>query len=144
VADNKVYEFFFRRTDGMMSLRKGLDAYALRQKVLASNIANSETPGYVAKRVKFEAQLAKALDKQQSGLARSSFDHLPIRNGVRAMDSVVPEVSNVTTAHDENGVNNVDIEREMTDLATNQIQYTTAAKVMSMRYQMLKSAIMGQ
>ena len=43
-------------------LSRGLDACALRQAVYASNIANSETPGYQPLEVEFEKQLQQAAE----------------------------------------------------------------------------------
>jgi flagellar basal-body rod protein FlgB len=143
MPENKVYEFFFRRMDGMIPLRKGLDAYAMRQKAIASNIANSETPGYVAKKVSFEEELSKVLNKQSGGLIRTSGDHIPVRGGLRAMDKVKALVEDAGVPENYNGVNNVDIEKEMADLATNQIDFTAATKIMGIRFRMLKSAILG-
>ena len=39
--------------------RLALDASLLRHQVIANNIANADTPGFAAKRVNFEEQLAK-------------------------------------------------------------------------------------
>ena len=41
-------------------LKTALDAYALRQKAIASNVANIDTPGYKRLEVPFESQLQKA------------------------------------------------------------------------------------
>jgi flagellar basal-body rod protein FlgB len=41
-------------------LAKAMDAYALRQKAIASNIANIDTPGYKRLDVDFEEELMKA------------------------------------------------------------------------------------
>lgn len=144
MPENKVYEFIFRRMDGMIPLRKGLDAYSMRQKAIASNIANSETPGYKAKDVSFEDQLSKVLKKRDSGLTRTSGVHIPVRGGLRAMDKVGAKLVDSDTPANYNGVNNVDVEKEMAALATNQIQYTAATKIMGIRFRMLKSAIVGR
>lgn len=141
---NKTRSFFFRRMDGMIALRKGLDAMSMRQKALASNVANSETPGYVAKRVAFEGELAKAFDKRIKGIVRTSEEHIPVRGGLKALDRVQPEVVNDPTPMNYNGVNNVDIEKEMATMATNQIHYQAASKIMGVRFKMLRSAIMGR
>jgi flagellar basal-body rod protein FlgB len=45
-------------------LAAALTAEALRQKTIADNIANLETPGYRRGDVKFEELLAKAMDSQ--------------------------------------------------------------------------------
>ncbi|HEB84457.1 MAG TPA: flagellar basal body rod protein FlgB [Bacteroidetes bacterium] len=144
MPENKVYEFLFRRPDGMISLKKGLDAYALRQKAFAANIANAETPNYVAKKVEFEDELRKALDQSSRGMVRTHPDHIPVRAGLRRLEAVTPRISNADTPRFYNGVNNVDIDVEMARMATNQIHFTAAAKVLGQRYRMIKSAILGR
>ena len=42
-------------------MSSALDALSLRQRVIADNIANVQTPGYHAKRVQFEAALSTAV-----------------------------------------------------------------------------------
>jgi flagellar basal-body rod protein FlgB len=52
------------------SLSMALDAASLRQQVIAANIANAGRPGYVARKVSFEAQFAdvsRALSGIDSG-----------------------------------------------------------------------------
>ena len=44
----------------------------------------------------------------------------------------------------DNGVNNVDIDHEMTNLATNDLSYRMATRLLSMRYNVLRGAIKGQ
>lgn len=144
MAENTVQNFLFRRLDGMISLRKGLDAYALRQKTIAANVANSETPGYKARKVDFENQLRAALNKSSSALTRTSPDHVPVHGGLRAMESVKSKIIVSDKDNSVNGINNVDIEKQMADMATNQIQFAAASKILGTRYQLLKGAILGR
>ena len=44
------------------ALATSLNFRQMRQEIISSNIANSETPGYKAKRIQFEEALARALD----------------------------------------------------------------------------------
>lgn len=44
-----------------VALQSSLDGLALRQRAVADNIANVNTPNYTAKRVSFEAALAKSV-----------------------------------------------------------------------------------
>jgi flagellar basal-body rod protein FlgB len=44
-----------------VALRSALDGLSLRQRVIADNVANLQTPGYHAQKVSFEAELAKAV-----------------------------------------------------------------------------------
>ncbi|HEX05169.1 MAG TPA: flagellar basal body rod protein FlgB [Bacteroidetes bacterium] len=140
---NSVYDFFFKRLDAMQPLSKGLDAYAARQKTYAANIANSETPGYGAKRVEFEGELRKAISTRRMQLSRTQQEHIPVAGGRDRMERLQPEVV-TSRAEMINGVNNVDIEREMSGMATNQIQFATASKVLAIRYRMLRSSIIGR
>ena len=45
------------------ALSSALDGLAARQKAVANNIANVNTPGYQAQRVEFEAALAKSVSE---------------------------------------------------------------------------------
>lgn len=44
-----------------MAIESALDGLALRQRSIANNIANVNTPGYHARRVEFESALAKSV-----------------------------------------------------------------------------------
>jgi flagellar basal-body rod protein FlgB len=140
---NSTHDFLFRRMDAMQPLTKGLDAYATRQKVFAANIANSETPGYNARKVEFEGELRKAIEVRRMSLSRTDAGHIPVAGGRKRIDRLQVEV--VKRDSDMiNGVNNVDIEREMSGMATNQIQFATASKLLSHRYRLLKSSVVGR
>ncbi|GEN80629.1 flagellar basal body rod protein FlgB [Actinotalea fermentans] len=54
-----------------VAMNSALDGLSMRQRVIADNVANLQTPGYQAKRVSFEAQLADAV-RQGTGAARAS------------------------------------------------------------------------
>ena len=54
-----------------VALNSALDGLALRQRTIAENVANINTPGYQAKRVQFETALARAVE-QGSGVATST------------------------------------------------------------------------
>ena len=45
------------------ALGSALDGLAMRQRASADNVANLQTPGYQAKRVAFEAELASAVQR---------------------------------------------------------------------------------
>ncbi len=45
----------------MVALHSALDGLAQRQRAIADNVANLQTPGYQAKRVAFEAALSQAV-----------------------------------------------------------------------------------
>ncbi len=46
---------------GFVALNSALDGLALRQRAIADNVANLQTPGFHARRVQFEDELARAV-----------------------------------------------------------------------------------
>ncbi|TQL01641.1 flagellar basal-body rod protein FlgB [Cellulomonas sp. SLBN-39] len=54
-----------------VALNSALDGLALRQRVIADNVANLQTPGYHAQRVQFEDALAAAVGRGD-GAAQAS------------------------------------------------------------------------
>jgi len=112
-------------------LAKVLDGASTRQRVLADNIANVGTPNYTRKEVRFEAQLREAISQAPQN---PTID-------VEAIGRVALEISDdKRTPADAHG-NNVDIEREMVDMAKNSLQYETATRLLSMEFRELRSAI---
>lgn len=108
-------------------IKKGLDASSMRQKTISSNIANVNTPGYKADKVQFESELRKALGKNGVAMDKTHDDHL----GGSTAFSIGPEiVNNESASMNENG-NNVDIDREMVDLAANEIYYSALIEQMN-------------
>lgn len=57
-----------------LSLSSALDGLALRQRAIANNIANVNTPGYQARRVQFESALASSVGAG-NGRATASTSH---------------------------------------------------------------------
>lgn len=121
-------------------LKQALSAYALRHRVTADNIANVATEGYRAQRVQFE----ELLERQDpgAGLAglRTDPGHLPIGG-----PPAVQEPRTVEEAEGfDNGVNDVDIDKEMIALGQNQLMYQMATRLLHRKYQGLRMAITGQ
>lgn len=129
-------------------LSKALDAYALRQKVTAANIANVTTPGYKSQRVSFEERLAQAQHGLQLRGTQTNAGHLPIGGGNSA-ERAQPEVQR--TADDPppgysemaSGFNDVDIDHEMAELAKNQIRFKFSSRLLGDTFKGLQKAIRG-
>src|SRR5581483_1407410 len=82
-----------------------------RQQALAANVANLDTPGYQAKDYSFEQELTSL------AMTSTSNGHiLPVENNSTA------RMYEVGSREKANG-NNVDIEREMTEITKNGLQY---------------------
>jgi len=121
------------------TLKKAVGAYASRHQVTATNIANVQTEGYQAQKLKFEDLVNGASGRLQG--ARTQEGHLSL--GRRGMQEVQPEQVDSESTFD-NGVNNVDIDTEMADLATTDLSYRLATRLLSMRYNTLRGAIKGR
>jgi len=88
-------------------LRMGMRVEALRQRVIANNIANLGTPGYQRKEVRFQELLARALETGDN----------------EAVVNVQPEVITPKVSGSRQGVNNVNLEQEVGDLLKNSSRY---------------------
>ena len=71
-------------------LGRALDAYALRQKVIAGNLANITTPGYKAQSVKFDDELSGAMQPSSIPGMTTDARHMPI--GAEADAGATPSV----------------------------------------------------
>jgi flagellar basal-body rod protein FlgB len=117
-------------TDSITALDKGLDASALRQQVIANNVANINTPGFKKQDVSFEDELAAAIEP----------GHFAGGSSLADVDIKVTTAKGTSMRYDGN---NVDIDEEMSKLAENNIRYQAMSKLMSERFGGLKSVING-
>ncbi len=123
----------------LASLKQALDVYARRHRVTAGNIANVDTPGYRAQEYRFE-ELLRGQGAHALAGARTQPGHLPV--GRREPALVEGRHEAQARGHD-NGTNDVDIDREMAALATTDLSYRLATRLLSMKYRLLRSAITG-
>ena len=120
-------------------LKLGLDVYSLRNRAIADNIANAETPGYQRKHVVFEEKLQKALEHRD--LRRTHTRHMSIPR--LDMSKLTPELKLDKTVSDVNDISNVDIDSEMADLAKTQLQFNFSARMSRLFYELLTTSIRG-
>ena len=102
-------------------LQKGMDMLSVRQTAIASNIANSETPGYKSAQVSFEDKLASAMGKGFA-MAETNPRHMPLKN--KGVYGLTPDVTAVKEGARLDG-NTVDVDRELTSLSATQFAYDT-------------------
>jgi flagellar basal-body rod protein FlgB len=121
-------------------LKRMLDLSSFRHNLIASNIANVTTPGYRAKSMDFDAELRKAIKPERLQITTTNPAHIPLKTSKEAP----PEVDQADATDESNGVNSVDIDREMGDLAQNQLVYELASKLAANKFKALKSAIRGR
>ena len=101
------------------SLEQYMNVISLRQKLVASNVANADTPGYKTQDVDFQASLRSALDGGSPATV---------------------QVSGLTVRNDGN---NVDLDREARLLAENAMRFNVAATLMHSELQQVREAIQG-
>lgn len=105
-----------------------------KQKVIAQNIANVDTPNYKAKTVNFKDSLSNAMTGNVTNSKHISFS---------ATNSSSTAVVSKTGVTYNNSGNSVDMDKEMTDLATNQIYYNALIDRISGKFSSLESVIRG-
>ena len=125
-------------------LHKTLDLRHQRHAVLASNIANAETPGFVAKDVSFEEALRAAVapPPPSSPLQHTHPQHLPRPlsppPGVSAVQGRLIASPSNNVGQD---LNTVSIDHEMAKLTTNTFHYNASADLLSRSYEQLRRTI---
>jgi flagellar basal-body rod protein FlgB len=99
------------------ALEKYMDLLSTRQKLIVSNIANADTPGYKTRDVDFQTQFQNLLSGGQS---------------------TAVEVGGLKTTNDGN---NVSLDREARLLSENALRFNIAAQLMKSQFSTLKNAI---
>jgi flagellar basal-body rod protein FlgB len=103
-----------------------LDLYQARNRVLAENVANAETPGYRARDLEFSAALASAF-----GEASES----------PAAPPPTPEVVVDTKAAVKMDGNSVDVDTQMAKMSENALKMVALSQIIARKYAGLRSAI---
>lgn len=111
-----------------------------RMELLASNLANADTPGYKARDVNFQAAMAQAESSlQPSGMARTNQQHL-LGAPALGMDNVVQY--RIPTQPSLDG-NTVDSQAEKTTFARNAMDYQASLTLLNGSIRNLMTAIRG-
>ncbi len=112
----------------------------MRQEVIASNIANADTPGYKARDFDFSQALDNAVGQQQSqglGLAKTDGRHLsglkqnPLDIQLMYRNDVQPSIDG----------NTVDMNTEMSNFTDNAVRYQASLTFMQQRIAGLRAAL---
>ena len=124
----------------MQLLHRTLDLRQARQRVIASNIANEETPGYRAADFNFQDSLhAAQRGRGPVTLAVTQSQHMGVRGD--AVQQVTGELNPVPAGDLPLDANSVNIELEMAKMSDNAMQYNSAASIMAIRFRQLMGAI---
>ncbi|MBH5316648.1 flagellar basal body rod protein FlgB [Paenibacillus sp. GSMTC-2017] len=120
-------------------------AAEMRQRVISNNVANAETPYFKRSEVLFEQLLEQSMGNEglnQLSGRRTDSRHIPIG----ANSSRVPTAEVVTdqSTSMNNNQNNVDVEREMSLLAKNQLSYNFYIQQINHDIKMMRTGIEGR
>ncbi len=110
------------------SLEVYLDLVATRQKLVASNVANLDTPGYRTRDIDFQNELASALSRARTGSAA-----VP-----RSASPAAAEVEGLALNNDGN---NVSLDREARMMAENAMRFELGSALLASRYRTIRLAI---
>lgn len=112
-----------------------------RQQVLASNIANADTPGYIARDFDFSSALKNASGMNSAGPQKTNAQHMGLGGSRDARDPAMAYA--VQTQPSEDG-NSVDLDRERANFLDNSIRYESTLRFINANVKTMLSAITGQ
>jgi len=119
-----------------------LSLRSARQELLASNIANADTPNYKARDIDFANALQNALAGSANVLqtTRTSSAHLEIGSGESIFGAPVMYRKPVQPSADGN---TVDMDVERTQFADNALRYEASVRFISEKFKGILAAIQG-
>lgn len=118
-------------------LENGLNYSTVKQKVISNNIANVETPGYKAKKVHFNDLLNHEVQKLEA--YRTDQRHFEFSNSSYAPYKITTNTKSSYLSNE----NSVDIDREMSEMAHNQIYYNALIDRLNGKFNSFKTVIKG-
>lgn len=121
---------------GFVRLERLIYATNIRQRVLASNIANSDTPDYRAKDVDFRS----LLEETSEGLKTTSPLHIQSASGGTGTGGDI-KTDNAPTWGDGN---NVELDMEIAKMTENGLLYEAGIKLLSAKMRMFRNAVKGR
>lgn len=117
---------------------------AERQRLIASNIANADTPGFVARDLNF-SQALRAATEGKSALAGASVSHqghMPLPAAQTSHSTVALGYSVQSQPSLDN--NTVDLDRERANFVDNSVRYEATLRFINGQAKGMLSAIQGQ
>jgi len=129
-------------SDTISLLEKSLNLRSMQHRVLASNIANMDTPNYKA----FELVVEEEMNKNKGTgpgiqLVQTHANHLPTHN--MRTGNVKFKAAKPPSFSLRGDGNTVDVDRTMGKLAKNTLLYNTATQLISKKFKGLRNAIKG-
>ena len=110
-------------------IQQCLDVSARRQQVLAANVANADTPGYRSQDVRFGEQIEML---RLSGSSKRHIDPIGASGGIHLVD---------TPGDAKPNGNNVNLDRELTEMTKNGIEFVLLIQVLQSKIRTLRSSL---
>ena len=143
---------FAQLTSGLDFHANALVVRAERQRVIASNIANADTPGYAARELNFQEAMAQAAGS--SGLSTTTASpsnsshlahtkHIPLGTSSGELGGAQRLAYTTPTQPSMDG-NSVDLDRERSKFVDNAVRYESTLRFINSQSKTLLSAIQGQ
>ena len=117
-------------TEKVRLMKKALDIYQKQNKAIAQNVANASNPNYYRTKTDFSNVLKSV--SSQSNLKVTDERH------------ITSSRFNIVATDDKQEAQNVDITREMAELAENQIRHEFVSRGLGGTYGGLKKSISGK
>ena len=122
--------------------QEALSLLARRQDILASHLANADTPGYLARDIDFSQQLKQAVSQQRSRtepltLNLTAARHIPATATVFNQTDLLYRIPDQPSADG----NTVDMDRERVNFADNNIKYQTSLTILGSQIKGMMSVI---
>ena len=121
----------------VQTLAAALKMREMRMEVIASNIANAETPGYKAKRLDFEDALQRAIDVD-GNLSMKSQDGRHFNVGSGGFNNLEPRVYEDPSGVVSPNGNTVNREQEMVRMQDNRLMYDAAVQLLNKKLGQMK------
>ena len=121
---------------------------AERQRVIASNIANADTPGFAGRDINFKEALSAAngtgnsLSKPMQSNSSGNARHIPLQASTTSLDATALRYT--TQSQPAMDGNSVDMDRERANFVDNSVRYEATLRFINGSAKTLLSAIQGQ
>ena len=141
---------FAQLTAGLDFQATALGVRAERQRVIASNIANADTPGYMARDINFKQAMASATNSQPRLATSASTetprhpDHFKLPGANGHLDGSPAALGYAVQTQPAMDNNSVDLDRERANFVDNAVRYESTLRFINGYSKTILSAIQGQ
>ncbi|CAI8906648.1 flagellar basal body rod protein FlgB [Priestia megaterium] len=123
------------------TIENGISYASQKQQTIAQNIANVDTPNYKSKTVSRTSEFRDLLHNELEAYQTDS-KHIPFSDSSQRAITQQAITQQGNTSYQANG-NNVDMDKEMADMAENQIYYEALVDRLNGKFNSLQTVIRG-